>query len=152
MCQTLYIIGSMTIRTVLYAIKWIKLILGCTSPEMTTALYMRPNLGPIQGQSMFWREVLSHSVHGPTVSFRSTWPCFPDDRDTDSHSKHSKLELECFGRLLIGQMGFFLWLTRKLVSSSDWIEPSSFHPMRKHSRGMPQLKTQVCFGTGRRCP
>lgn len=35
----------------------IKLILGCKSSEMRGVLHMKPNLGPIKGQSVFWREM-----------------------------------------------------------------------------------------------
>ena len=42
----------------LYAIKWVKLILGCTSLEITIVLHMRPNLSPMQGQTVFWREIV----------------------------------------------------------------------------------------------
>ena len=50
--------------SILYAIK---LILGCTSLEMRIILHMRPNLGHIQSQSVFWCEVLSRSVDDPQL-------------------------------------------------------------------------------------
>ena len=38
----------------------------------------------------------------------------------------------------------------ELVSFWGCLEPSSFHSMSKQSGRIPQLKTQVYFGTGRR--
>ena len=39
---------------------------------------------------------------------------------------------------------------RKLISSEGCIEAGSFHPIKKHHRGMPQQKSQVYFDTHRR--
>ena len=47
-------------------------------------LHIRPNLGSIQGQSVFWHEVLSRSANN-SVSLKLTWPCFSYNRDTGSH-------------------------------------------------------------------
>ena len=61
----------------LYAIKWFKLILGYTSSEMGTVLHVRPNLGPIQGQLGFWREVPYRSADDPQfLRDQLDWPCF----------------------------------------------------------------------------
>ena len=59
MCQTLHrLLGPQRFEWLyVYAIKWVKPILGCTSLEIRI-VHMRPNLGPIQGQTVFWREVV----------------------------------------------------------------------------------------------
>ena len=71
----------------LYAIEWFKLILRWTSPEMRTVLHMRPNLPACRPNGVLAWSTVS-LCWWPPVSSRPTWPCFPNDRDTGSHSKH----------------------------------------------------------------
>ena len=56
----------------LYWNKWVRLILGCTSPAMKTVFHMKPNLSPIQGQSVFWRKSTVLLYWWPPVPLRPT--------------------------------------------------------------------------------
>ena len=109
---------------------------------------------------IYWREVLTRSVHDPqffwgevALAFQMiailavTRNAMAQCGDTGSGYKESVLEDWGYDK-----WGYFLWLTHKLMSSWDLVEPSFFHSMRKHSRGMPELKTQVYFAATRRFP
>ena len=131
----------------LYAIKWFKLILGCTSSEMRITLHIRPNLDPIQGWSVVslcrWTQFLSG--HLPGLAFQMITIL--------AVTRNLKAQFVDIGRSYKGSVlfycvlcfvdtinGFFYGWRANL--SLRWIEPNSFYLMRKNSLGMPHQKTQ----------
>ena len=95
----------------LYAIKWVKL--GCTSPEMRIVLLYETEL--IQGHSVFWREVPSHSADDSQVLRGQLGIVFhmivllAVTRNIKAQyiDTGRGFELECFERLAIRLMGYF---------------------------------------------